>query len=553
MPRLPLLCIFVAVLAPWAGRAQPAAERVPLTEEERAFVAAHPVVVAGYGAPYAPYSFPGRDGKLAGMDVDYLNLIARLTGLRFDNRAFLDWPTAIGEFKAGRVDVLTSLARIPEREAYTIYTRAYTSVPNVIVTRADTPSLVDPRELKGRRVGVDRGFGGLIALLRRLSPGCIVVEINDTTQALEAVADGSLDAAFADVVDASYAMKAQHLANLRLGTVISDSEDNFIGVRKGLPLLAQIIDKAVAAITPLERKEIDDRWIGIDLAPSRWVRAGKVAAGVAAIAVVIFLLAFVHSRRLSRELAERRRVQDALEHAHATLARVSEEKSALLHMVAHDLRSPLTAFQLGAEMLQGEEPGLSGPGRETLASLFDAVRLMQRMVDDLVDVHMLEQGRRDYQSAEVELCGLVRDSVAAFAETAARKEIRLALETPEPALSLRTDPRALRQVVDNLISNAVKYSPARSEVRIDLRRDGGRCRLEVADSGPGVRPDERESIFEKYTLGSAVPTGGEKSTGLGLWIVRRIVTALHGRVWCESKAGRGAVFIVEVPLGGQAA
>ena len=103
--------------------------------------------------------------------------------------------------------------------------------------------------------------------------------------------------------------------------------------------------------------------------------------------------------------------------------------------------------------------------------------------------------------------------------------------------------------MDNLLCNALKYSPPGSRVEVTLAVNTTHCRFEVRDQGPGVKPAERELIFEKFGRGSAKPTSGEESTGLGLWIVRRFVLALHGRVWCESgKGDRGAVFVVEVPL-----
>jgi signal transduction histidine kinase len=103
--------------------------------------------------------------------------------------------------------------------------------------------------------------------------------------------------------------------------------------------------------------------------------------------------------------------------------------------------------------------------------------------------------------------------------------------------------------VDNLLSNALKYSRPGSRVEVSLAASATHCRFEVRDQGPGVRPEEREQIFEKFGRGSAQPTSGEESIGLGLWIVRRFVLALHGRVWCESGPDNlGSVFVVEVPL-----
>ena len=173
---------------------------------------------------------------------------------------------------------------------------------------------------------------------------------------------------------------------------------------------------------------------------------------------------------------------------------------------------------------------------------------MIRLTDDLVDVNVLEDGKRVFDWMDVDLAATVREAAGAFAEAAARKQIRLGVETEEHSLVLRSDARALRQICDNLVSNALKYSPADSAVRIELRRTGPGLRLQVRDEGPGISAKERDGLFQKFSPGSAKPTGGEKSTGLGLWIVHRMVGGLHGRVWCESELGHGATFCVELPL-----
>jgi signal transduction histidine kinase len=544
------MLLLLVASSPWLARAaEPAEGMISLTDGERAWIAAHPDVVVAHDPTYAPFAFPGPDGQLVGLDPDYLALIARRTGLRFRNIGYAVWEQAITDFKAGKVDLLPSIGHTVERESFMIFTEPYTSAPNMFVTRTDTPYLLDVRELKGRRVGVPRGYAGLQSLLRERVPDCIVVEYANMHEALAGLARGETYASVADLVNAAYTIRTQHLTNLRLGSVIPGDAEIYLGVRKNLPELASILNKALASLTPLEHKQVDDRWVGVDVAPDRWANAFKVASVVAAVAVVVFLLVFLHNRRLASELTERRRIQHELEKAHTQLARVSEEKSELLRMVAHDLRSPLTGFLLGVDLLQSELDPDNRAAATTLTQMRTSTRQMMRLTNDLVDVHMLEEGKRDYQRTEVDLSALLHEAVAAYSERAALKRIRLRLETETPAMPLRSDAAALRQVADNLISNALKYSPADTEVLVCLGRTASGYRLTIADHGPGIGAADREKLFQKYVRGSAQPTGGEKATGLGLWIVRRFMDALHGRVWHEpGPDGKGSVFIVELPL-----
>ena len=103
------------------------------------------------------------------------------------------------------------------------------------------------------------------------------------------------------------------------------------------------------------------------------------------------------------------------------------------------------------------------------------------------------------------------------------------------------------QVLENLVSNAVKYSPPGKNIFVRLKRHAEAVRVEVQDEGPGLSAEDQKKLFGKFARLSAKPTGGEHSTGLGLSIVKKMVEAMNGRVWCESELGRGATFIVEFP------
>lgn len=537
-------CGLGAGAEPPASRAEPP---VVLSEAEKAWLVAHPVVRVGHDATYAPWSFPGHDGELVGIDLDFLALISERTGLKFRNEVRDTWTHMLDEFRAGRVDLLMSLAKTEERHAYMDFSKAYTLAPNVIVTRSDRDFIFDVGELKGRRVATVGGYIGLRYIIMEQAPDCVLVDYADTQAVLDAVARGDVYAGVTDVVNASYLVRTRRLANLRLAGMIGGPSDLFIGVRKGAPELVSILDKAIDSITPADRRRINNQWIGIDYeADLRWVRVAKVAAVLAGAAVVVFLVVFWHNRSMAAELARRRQVQAELEQAHVELGRVNEEKTELLRMVAHDLRSPLTGVMLAAEFLQFPEIDLRA-ARETAGKIRPGLRQMARLINDLVDVNALESGQRTFAWGEVDVMGVVHDCVAALAETAARKGIRIELQAPVELPSIRSDGAAVRQVLENLATNAIKYSPAGAGVEIGARPAAEGVELFVRDHGPGMSADDLGRLFEKYARGSAQPTGGEQSTGLGLWIVRRLVEGLGGKVRCESAPGQGAYFVVWLP------
>ena len=264
------------------------------------------------------------------------------------------------------------------------------------------------------------------------------------------------------------------------------------------------------------------------------------------------------------ELLARVRTHLELKHARDTivrygqeLSRLNEEKNEFLGIAAHDLRNPLGAITGYAEMileetdaLQPSPPDQFDRARREMTScarrIHDTARRMVEMVQNLLDANRIERGEMQPQLVPVELAALVAGVVAAQRPHAAAKQQQLTLEPAGP-VTVQVDPGAMVQVIENLVSNAVKYSPAGKEIVVRLSRPADRVRVEVCDQGPGLNAEDQRKLFGKFARLSAKPTGGEHSTGLGLSIVKKLVEAMHGRVWCESHPGQGARFIVELP------
>ena len=540
-----LLLFFAACLTVYAAAADSAAS-LNLTAEEKSWIQSHPVLKVGFSPSFPPYSFPSESGKMVGFDLDYLDLVSQRTGLVFQPVVMADWPIAEQEFMAGRIDLLTCLVGSKHQRQSMLLSRPYLRVPTVIVSRTTSPYYLQISDLSGLSLGVVKGYVPAEGVSRAGTAGRLI-EYENVGTLLDAIARGEIDATITDSVNAAYNIKSRHLTNLRLGSVVEGTNELYLGIRQDQPVLAGILNKAIGSITTEERRIIDDRWISVDIEPSRWLLAFRVLLVILAAAILFFLLLYLHNRRLTVELQERRRIQAELESAHARLALISEQKTALLRMVAHDIRSPLTGMLLATDWAaltnQGDEKTL----REIMAGFRSTTQQLQRLVNDLVDAQTSEDGHRIYNWETLQIKPLLEEVVFTHAEAARRKQVRVSVNTMTDELVLNTDAAALRQVVDNLITNALKFTRQNSEVRVSARWAGGMMRLEFQDQGPGIKPEDCERIFLRYGRGAALPTGGEKSTGLGLWIVESLVIGLQGRVYCESQLTKGATFIVELP------
>jgi signal transduction histidine kinase len=232
----------------------------------------------------------------------------------------------------------------------------------------------------------------------------------------------------------------------------------------------------------------------------------------------------------------------------AALQRINEEKNEILGMAAHDLRNPLSAIQGYGELLRDTEAVLSTTERSEIIERIGLLSTsMLRLVSDLLDISAIEAGKLNLNLQETDLVHLVQANVAVNSLLARRKRVALVFHNHGPASVARVDWTKMEQVLDNLISNAIKFSPAGAQVTVRLYQDDGAAVIAVCDEGPGIPAEERDKLFRPFYRAGTQGTCGEPSTGLGLAIVRRIVEAHGGRVWVESEINKGSTFYVSVP------
>ncbi len=237
------------------------------------------------------------------------------------------------------------------------------------------------------------------------------------------------------------------------------------------------------------------------------------------------------------------RLRESTADALAEVQEVHQAQSEFLSVISHEMRTPLTGIQGFSELL-GEE-GLSPEEvREYAGDINENAKRLDRLIGDLLDMQRLARGRLSVTLVPMDLAAAAR--ATAYSLQAASTDHRLVLDLDRP-LPVRGDADRLRQVLTNLIGNALKYASP-GEVRISGAVEGDRVHLRVADGGPGIPAGSCERIFEQYYRVPSVSGSTVKGTGLGLPIVRGLVELHGGRVWCESDTGRGSVFHVVLPL-----
>lgn len=250
------------------------------------------------------------------------------------------------------------------------------------------------------------------------------------------------------------------------------------------------------------------------------------------------------------ELLERRSYElehqkKELEDTNNKLTQLNEEKNTIIGIVAHDLKSPLNQVKGFISLLKLEQ---NNPDKiaEYLKMLEEATNRSTSMIDRILDINAIDNQSIVVNKKLVKIRSLFESIKSDYQEQSSKKEIELKIELDDEIV-LQSDPEVLQEVIDNLVSNAIKFSPSNTYITMSAKEYPNFYSLSVKDNGPGIAEDDKSKIFKKYEQGSAQPTANEKSTGLGLAIVKRYIDALQYEIECVSDGKKGTTFIVKIP------
>ncbi|MDQ7988032.1 MAG: sensor histidine kinase [Candidatus Dactylopiibacterium sp.] len=252
--------------------------------------------------------------------------------------------------------------------------------------------------------------------------------------------------------------------------------------------------------------------------------------------------------QLEAALDLQRDQHEALERSNARLKALHEERGAFLQIAAHDLKNPTAAIISYADLLRERWNAWDDDKKLLrLGNIRSMAQLTFDIIRNLLDIDAIESGHYVLRPGPVDAVQVLRAVCEEFRERCDAKHLRLHLALEDAPL-LYVDKIALHQILDNLVSNAIKYSPHGRNLYVSLETDAQQAHIHVRDEGPGISDDDQRLLFRKFTRLSARPTAGEHSTGLGLSIVKYMTEASGGRVRCASRLGEGAIFSVSLPL-----
>ncbi len=259
--------------------------------------------------------------------------------------------------------------------------------------------------------------------------------------------------------------------------------------------------------------------------------------------------AIAYSHQLELKSRELEAVTAELRAANAQLQELDRLKDDFVSTVTHELRTPLTSIRAFSEILYDNADLDAGQRGKFLGIIIKESERLTRLIHQVLDLAKIESGNAEWHVSEVDLKGVVEESIAATSQLFEERNVELEIYLPDAVPLITADQDRLIQVMLNLLSNAAKFcDPEHGQVEVRLREEGAALRVDVRDNGPGISPENQQIIFDKFRQVGDPMTGKPQGTGLGLPISHQIIIRLGGQLWVESTPGHGTTFSFTLPL-----
>lgn len=255
------------------------------------------------------------------------------------------------------------------------------------------------------------------------------------------------------------------------------------------------------------------------------------------------------SVHIAEDITERKLAEERLIEANEKLKEYNQLKDEFVSTASHELRTPLSIIMGAIRLVLDEIPGkIVEEQRDVLATAMESVQRLARIVDSLLTISKIESGKLDLQRTVVNICELIKDTASDYESLAQENGVHLDCEVPQKSVDICLDPDKTKEVLINLISNSLKFTPEGGWVRVICTEQDKEVLVSVQDSGAGIAKEDIPKLFDKFTQFGRKAGPGEKGTGLGLAIVKKLVEMHGGKIKVESEVDKGTTFTISLPL-----
>jgi len=525
------LCISIIIFLPLLLNAS-----LSLTAEEKQWIKEHPSVIVGGEMDWAPFDFVDKNNNYTGITNDYLKLISKKSGLEFKVVTGLTWAELVEKFKEREIDVLPAVFYSEERKKYGLYTKSYYSTSSFLFVQKDS-GIKGFEDLKGKVLAIPKGYT-VISTIKEKFPNINILETKTLLDGVHSVLNTEADASYEVQAVMAHTLKENAISGIKgIGQQTFGSTPLHMLVRNDSKILVSIINKSINDISKEEKDEIFHHWISLKVSqPIDFVLLAQIFS------VFFLLIAFVGYRQYVLK-----KYNDELKKAKEEAEKANQSKTEFLAMVSHEIRTPMNAIIGFTDVIA--KTSLNKTQTEYIHTINSSSKLLLEIINDILDFSKIESGKLEIECHAFNLHYLINDISNIFSELMHKKSIMFTSSNIENLPScIKGDQVRLKQVIFNLLSNALKFTPEKGVIIFDIRYEKNSLHVSVSDNGVGIAQEKLGKIFEAFSQEDVSTTRKYGGTGLGLTISSKLVEGMGGKLQVTSSLGKGSLFFFDFPV-----
>ncbi|MEN7972611.1 MAG: transporter substrate-binding domain-containing protein [Verrucomicrobiota bacterium] len=539
-----------AIMSKWLTLPQAADHNLDLSQEEREWLLLHPRIRVAWDPEWAPIEFADAKGHPHGVSMEYLKAIEAMLGIHFSMDEADSWQEAYTKLKNREIDMSSCVAVTRERLTHLDFTPTYLSSPVVLFGGNNMAYIRDMDELRRLRVAVVEHYAPDNWITHDY-PELNLTRTSNITEAFKLLKKGKVDVFAGNVITGNYYLSKLRYHDIKITGSTPYSYKLRMAVRKDWPVFSGILRKALASLPEEDQTAFYRKWV--------WLKYEygfnySLFWKILAVCLVVIAAFAYWNRRLASEIRSREQAEKALSESksklrtsYANLQKMEELKDDLMHMVAHDMRSPLTAIGgiLDIFLTELKQNKHALDDRELLLLAKSSSLSLTGMIQSLLDVSRLETHQMALNPLQIDLHEIAERAKKSLHIHFLNSGQNLHLSgTPAKAVA---DPEIIERVFTNLIENAIKATEKSETIEVHTSESATMAIAEVRDTGHGIPAEQQHLVFEKF---SSLQNGSMRkisSIGLGLAFCKLAVEAHGGKINVESTEGEGTTFRIEIP------
>lgn len=511
-------------------------EYISLTQEEKSYLDLKKEIKYCIDPNWMPLEGL-EDNRHIGISSNYIEIFSKRAGVKMTLVPTTSWEESLHFVKERKCDALSLASKTKSRSEFLDFTSSYLETPIVVATKVGIPFIDDISLIVEKKLGVVKGYS-LLETIREEYPYISLVEVDSIQDGLKRVEDGEIFGYLDNTIVINHEIQQNFVGTLAISGKLNYKILLSFATRNDEKILKKIFEKVILSLEKETKIKLLNKWVRVNYNTQTNY---KILVNSIVIFIVIIIAVIYWNRRLSklnRQLAQQR---DRAEE-------MTRIKSEFLANMSHEIRTPMNGIiGMSHIVLQSE---LNYKQRNFIEKIDNSAKQLLGIINDILDLSKMEAGKMELESVQFDLYEIINDSISLIETKTNEKGLSVVVHYNESiGRYFHGDPLRVLQILNNLLSNATKFTHKGEILVYVLKGHEGKIRIEVKDTGIGLDSEDKKKLFDSFSQGDGTTTRNYGGTGLGLTITKQLISMMNGEIWVESQKGVGSNFIFEIDLG----